>query len=94
MCRCIRISYDLIRRVMNDDEKFKDLVNKLYLKELGKLEKRNKDLVVMSAGQRYFYFCREYPNLRDRVPLKYIASFIGIRPASLSRIRKNIKSIN
>ena len=37
--------------------------------------------------QRYEELLKEYPNIIKRVPLHYIASYLGITPVSLSRIR-------
>ena len=37
--------------------------------------------------QRYEELLREYPNIIQRVPQHYIASYLGITPVSLSRIR-------
>ena len=93
-CQCIQFSYNLINRIMNKDAQLKDWVNQYYLREVVKLEKRTKSLILMSAEERYYDFCKEYPNLHSRIALKYIASYIGIRAASLSRIRKNFKEGN
>ncbi len=43
-----------------------------------------------SAEQRYLNLFTERPNLIKEIPLKYIASYIGVTPQSLSRIRKQI----
>ncbi len=40
-----------------------------------------------SAEERYNALINEQPDVIKRVPLKYIASFLGITPVSLSRIR-------
>lgn len=45
-----------------------------------------------SAAGRYEWFLKRYPGLVDRVSHKYIASFIGISPVSLSRVRKRLHS--
>lgn len=37
--------------------------------------------------QRYEELLKEYPTIVQRVPLHYIASYLGITPVSLSRIR-------
>jgi len=40
-----------------------------------------------SAEKKYSYFLKTYTDFMNRVPLKYIASFLGIRIETLSRIR-------
>lgn len=42
------------------------------------------------AESQYKLFIMQQPDVALRVPLKYIASYLGITPQSLSRIRKNI----
>ena len=41
----------------------------------------------LDARRRYRNFCKSYPELVDMVPLKLIASYIGVTPEFLSRIR-------
>ncbi len=47
-----------------------------------------------SATTRYLQFTRRYPNLEQRVPAKHIASYLGITPTYLSRLRKRRISNN
>ncbi|NCU31666.1 MAG: Crp/Fnr family transcriptional regulator [Candidatus Moranbacteria bacterium] len=42
----------------------------------------------LSAEVRYLKLLEVHPDLTNRVPLKYLAGFLGIAPQSLSRIRK------
>ena len=51
---------------------------------------RELSLLKDTAEQRYLNLFRERPNLIREIPLKYIASYIGITPQALSRIRKRI----
>ncbi len=44
-----------------------------------------------TAEERYRYFIDRYPTLLQRVPLKYIASYLGITIETLSRIRNKIR---
>jgi hypothetical protein len=37
--------------------------------------------------ERYARFVRLYPDLQQRIPQYYIASYVGVKPQSLSRIR-------
>ncbi len=43
-----------------------------------------------TAQERYLDFLKTYPALVQRIPQKYIASYLGITPQSLSRIRKDL----
>ena len=44
-----------------------------------------------TAVQRYQWFLEEYPGLIDRVSNKYIASYLGMTPVTLSRLRRMLR---
>ncbi len=48
------------------------------------------DLLTLTAEERYLKLLTEKPEIIQKVSLKYIASYIGITPESLSRLRKKI----
>jgi CRP-like cAMP-binding protein len=58
----------------------------LYIKKI----KRELSLLNQSAEDRYLNLFTEEPRLLQQIPLKYIASYIGITPQALSRIRARI----
>jgi CRP-like cAMP-binding protein len=41
---------------------------------------------------RYLNFLKKYPDLNQRLPQYYVASYVGVKPPSLSRIRKRLTS--
>lgn len=51
-------------------------------------EKRERDMLLLDAQSRYHIFLQEYPNIEKRISQHIIASYLGIQPESLSRIRK------
>lgn len=53
-------------------------------------EERDRSLRADSATDRYLQLLQSQRDLAQRVPQKYIASYLGITPESLSRIRKNL----
>lgn len=57
--------------------------------EILKMEYRIISRELLEASERYKVLLNNSPNLIRRVPLKYIASYLGITQVSLSRIRKN-----
>ena len=56
------------------------------------LDTYNRELSLLSdtAEQRYLQLFTEQPRLIQEIPLKYLASYIGVTPQALSRIRKRI----
>lgn len=55
-------------------------------------EKREYELLMNSAQERYLQFLEDYPNLEHRLNNYHIASYLGITPESLSRIRTNLRN--
>lgn len=54
--------------------------------------KREFSLLTESAEQRYLNLFSEQAHLVQQIPLKYLASYIGVTPQALSRIRKRLAS--
>lgn len=52
---------------------------------------RMESLQFYSAEERYTQLLQAYPQYIQRIPLKHIASYLGITPVSLSRIRAALK---
>lgn len=67
------------------------IVQKIITKHHGEKIARRSELVSQDGTERYLDFIQKFPTLVNRVPLSYIASYLGITPSSLSRIRKNIR---
>ena len=66
-------------------------IGRLYAEKLFLIKsKREQSLLLESAEQRYLNLFTERPNLIKEIPLKHIASYIGVTPQALSRIRKRI----
>ncbi|QOG00948.1 Crp/Fnr family transcriptional regulator [Flavobacterium sp. MDT1-60] len=67
------------------------IVNKITSRALILKIERRSPLVSEDATTRYLMFLKIYPNVVNRIPLSYIASYLGITQSSLSRIRKSIR---
>ena len=57
---------------------------KLYIEK----EVREERFLRADAREKYEYFVNEHPNLVNRLPQYLIASYLGITPVTLSRVRK------
>ncbi|KUJ52394.1 Crp/Fnr family transcriptional regulator [Chryseobacterium sp. JAH] len=69
---------------------FDAIVRKIISRALMQKVERRSPLVSEDAKTRYLKFLEIYPNVVNRIPLSYIASYLGITQSSLSRIRKSI----
>jgi CRP-like cAMP-binding protein len=84
------ISYDKLQRLyqeIREGEKFGRLaIEQVFITSIQQLDA----LYTSPPELRYQQFLSSYPDLVQRIPQYYIASYVGIRPQSLSRIRKRI----
>lgn len=65
---------------------YQKLINRAFLK----VEEKGASFQMLDAKERYLLFRDKYPDIYSRVKQEYIASYLGITPSSLSRIRKNL----
>ena len=56
------------------------------------LRKKTDNLTLLDAKERYLNLLKHRPKVIRRIPQYYIASYLGIKPQSLSRIRKAVSS--
>jgi|SRR5690554_2092032 len=85
-----RLSYHNLQMLYQDTEKG-NLIGRLASEKLF-LEKVKREISLLndSAEERYLNLFTEQPELIKKIPLQYIASYIGITPQALSRIRRRI----
>lgn len=55
-------------------------------------ERRVRQLLLEDTETRYLNFLQDFPGLENRIKQSHIASYIGVSPVSLSRIRAKFKS--
>lgn len=70
-------------------ESFPKEMNRL-MRRVGVLQRRVIMLMSATAKERYEAFLKTYPNIVQRVPQKMIASYLGITPEALSKIRREM----
>lgn len=86
------ISFENLQRLyatVREGEKLGRLgIESVFINSLEQLKSFYRD----SPAERYRQFLKAYPHLAQRIPQYYIASYVGIKPQSLSRIRKRLVS--
>ncbi|WP_256759406.1 Crp/Fnr family transcriptional regulator [Cohnella sp. WQ 127256] len=66
-------------------------LGRLFIEQLFvKKEIRERELLLLSAEERYLRFLEQYEHLMRNIPQYHIASYLGITPVALSRIRKKL----
>ncbi len=86
-CRLFRIARNDFMELSKTD--YGRIINQSAAENLF-IHKQNQQIEILSktAEQRYVEMLRSQPHILLRTPDKYIASYLGITPESLSRIRK------
>jgi len=68
--------------------KFNELVNTILQKSFVVSQDRIHSNISLSAEDKYQNFIQKFPSIANRVPQHMIASYLGISPETLSRVRK------
>jgi CRP-like cAMP-binding protein len=89
-CELLRISYIDAKQLVDKSEFFKNLFLSIFEKSISLSTVRANDLALLTGEQRYQKMIDHQAHFIQNIPLQYIASYLGIKPQSLSRIRKHI----
>jgi CRP-like cAMP-binding protein len=79
---------DLYLSVPKFERFFRIIIQNAYIRE----QLRMVENLSLSASQRYENFVNKYPKFVEQIPLKQIASYLGITPEFLSVIRKKSRA--
>jgi len=90
----ILLNEHFITQLSQKDKAFIEFNNKLLHNHIRHLQNRINQLLSATAEERYLDFIKIYPDLLLRVPQSMVASYLGITPESLSRVRKDLATKN
>ena len=82
-------NYQRLRLKVPEWDKYEKL---LLIKLMSALENRVYALLSMSAEERYQYLFQSDSNMFNELPLRYLASMLGMTPETLSRIRRKFSN--
>lgn len=89
-CRVLVLPIELLRELLRTSA-----LLQVYTTQLSNALTRHWEIKMMlyrPAMERYCWFLRNYPGLEEVVSGKHLASFLGITPVTLSRLRRRKKS--
>ncbi|RYY90690.1 MAG: Crp/Fnr family transcriptional regulator [Chitinophagaceae bacterium] len=89
-CELLAISYDTMQAAYDKFPSFNLIARKIYEQYYVDAENRALLVRLKSADAKYLNLLRKQPELANRVPLKYIASYLGITVETLSRVRQRL----
>lgn len=89
-CIIYRINKQHVNELYTTIPKIKTVFENLTAILLNRLLKNKIDLIKYSPEQNYLNMMEEFGQTFNYIPLKDVASYLGITPQALSRIRKRI----
>ncbi len=89
-CELAVISFENAHLLLKRYPKFEFLARMMMEEELMVYQDIIASFITLTPSQRYLKLCEKKPALLQRIPQYHLASFLGVRPESLSRIRKRL----
>lgn len=89
-CELLRISREDVEQAADIGLTSKEYTEKALQYYLEQGKQRIIDLTTLTGKERYLKLMNKHPSILQNVPLTYIASYLGLNPGSLSRIRQEL----
>jgi CRP-like cAMP-binding protein len=89
-CEMWRMSYEDVQANFHGIPEFREFGRMMLITNLAIMKQRMLTMIKDSAEVRYKNLLEQHPEIFMNVPLKIIASYLGITDTSLSRIRKEL----
>jgi CRP-like cAMP-binding protein len=89
-CDLWQMNYEQVQANFHNIPEFREFGRMMLVTNYAKLQERMIGMVKDTAETRYLKLLKQQPDIFQHVPLKVIASFLGITDTSLSRIRKEL----
>lgn len=89
-CEALLLQKEYLPLIFKENPKFETLFSQILAEELREVllnEQSNKSL---SVEDRYLALEKTFPGALQRIPVKYIAGYLGIEAQSLSRLRRRL----
>ena len=85
------ITYECLEKMYSASEKMQRLGRLVITATMVLKDKWQSQLVKLSPRERFISFVTRHPELMQRVPQKYLASYLNIKPETFSRFKHLVK---
>ncbi len=89
-CEVLIVKYDTFQTLFHTIPEFRELARENLVNGFIALKERTLGMINLTAEQRYEHLLKTRPELFQNIPLKHLASYLGVTDTSLSRIRKEL----
>jgi CRP-like cAMP-binding protein len=89
-CKTLILSKEDLEKILKSNPKFETLFTKILAEDLASVLKNQQRMKEQDIEERYLSLEKKYPGGFQRIPVKYIAGYLGIEPESLSRLRRRL----
>lgn len=89
-CELLEIAKENFRLLENKIPKLSQWYSVKMTRRATTINRRMEEMKTMSPKDRYLDLLKTRPDIFQRIPLQYIASYLNIEPQSLSRLRKQL----
>ncbi len=87
----VSLSYENLQRLMEMSERWEQLASNILMLLLKHREERIFKQRAFDAREYFMHFLKHHPDIIHRVPQKIIASFLGVKPETFSRLKHIMK---
>lgn len=91
-CKLWTMTYEKVQTCFHSYPEFREFGRMMLVTNYSILQERMLGMIKDTAENRYLRLMKRHPKIFQNVPLKIIASYLGITDTSLSRIRKEMMS--
>ena len=85
------MTYECLEKMYSSSEKMQRLGRLIITATMVLKDKWQSQLVKLSPRERFISFVTRHPELMQRVPQKYLASYLNIKPETFSRFKHLVK---
>lgn len=89
-CEALVLNKEYLPLVFKTNPKFETLFSQVLAEELRLVLMNEQNSKIQSVEERYLALGKTIPGALQRIPIKYIAGYLGIEAPSLSRLRRRL----